>query len=198
MDGNRALASWLIAQRKPIEAAMVAQLGPAAPAASSPEAEALRRFRTFASSALLRGEAASPALDGLRVPERRTIALIEAWVGAAASVAREEGPALCRSLEPLVDQFRLALRSTRTSRRSSAIYMSASMGTRAGCWAASSAEDFSEISISYPSRLRMGREWETKTSGRAKATILRRGDSCNDIAAISAPRSPQFRHLRLT
>jgi PAS domain-containing protein len=118
MDGNRTLASWLIAQRKPIEAAMVAQLGPAAPAASSPEAEALRRFRTFASSALLRGEAASPALDGLRVPERRTIALIEAWVEAAAIVAREEGEALSQSLEPLVVQFRLALRSTRTSRRS--------------------------------------------------------------------------------
>jgi PAS domain-containing protein len=118
MDGNRALASWLIAQRKPIEATMVAQLGPAAPAASSPEAEALRRFRTFASSALLRGEAASPALDGLRVPERRTIALIETWVASAARVAGEEGDELSRSLEPLVDQFRLALRSTRTSRRS--------------------------------------------------------------------------------
>lgn len=118
MDGNRTLASWLIAQRKPIEATLVGRLGPAAPAASSPEAEALRRFRTFASSALMRGEAASPALDGLRVPERRTIALIEAWVEAAAVVALAEGEMLTRSLEPLVGQFRLALRSTRTSRRS--------------------------------------------------------------------------------
>ena len=42
---NRQLASWLVARRREIEGSMMASLGPAAPAASSPESEALRRFR---------------------------------------------------------------------------------------------------------------------------------------------------------
>ena len=46
---------------------MSAQLGPAAPSPASPESETLRRCRPFASSALLRGEAARPNLAGLRV-----------------------------------------------------------------------------------------------------------------------------------
>ena len=68
---DRELASWLVANRHPIECAMAARLGPAAPGPGTAESEALRRFRSFASTALLRGRQTAPALEGLRVNERR-------------------------------------------------------------------------------------------------------------------------------
>ena len=71
MMGNREIASWLVASRPQIEAAMNGKLGPAAPSAASPETEALRRFRTFSATALMRGEVPPPNLDGLRVNQRR-------------------------------------------------------------------------------------------------------------------------------
>ncbi len=115
--GNRELAAWLVARRVRIERVMARRLGPAAPAPEDPETEALRRFRSFAAASLLRGDAVTPALDGVRTRERRVIALLEAWIEAADSLAGDEGPSVRAALEPLVEPFRVALRSTRTSRR---------------------------------------------------------------------------------
>ncbi|MGH0038223.1 MAG: PAS domain-containing protein [Myxococcota bacterium] len=116
--GQRALASWLVAERPRIEKVMSGRLGPAAPGAGDSESEALRRFRSFTASALLRGQAPAPALDGVRANERRVMALLHAWTEAAEHVAAERGGEVRRALAPLVDQFRLALRKTQSSRRS--------------------------------------------------------------------------------
>ena len=96
---------------------MTSRLGPAAPKPASAESEALRRFRSFSSSALLRGKVGAPALDGLRPNERRVMALLEAWVEAASGVADVDGSELRDALSPLVDHFRLALRTTHSGRR---------------------------------------------------------------------------------
>jgi len=117
MEPNRALASWLVARRREIEAAMTMSLGPASPSAAAPETEALRRFRSFAASALVRGQAQAPALDGLKPNERRVMALLRAWTDAAAQVSGPQGEEVRAALEPLVDHFRLSLRSTSTGRR---------------------------------------------------------------------------------
>ncbi|MDP6981320.1 MAG: PAS domain-containing protein [Myxococcota bacterium] len=117
MKSNRDLAAWLISQRNTIEAAMNERLGPAAPGVSSPEAEALRRFRTYVSTALMRDAVDPPALDGLRVNQRRTEALLLAWIETASDATPE--PATVREqLAPLAQQFRSHLRSTSTSRKS--------------------------------------------------------------------------------
>ena len=115
-DG-RELAAWLVGNRPAIEAAMAANLGPARPSAGTPESEALRRFRSFAAAALMRGKPPAPALDGLRSNERRVLALIDAWIRAAADLSGN-GPELEKALAPLVDHFRLALRSTGAGRQS--------------------------------------------------------------------------------
>ena len=117
VETNRDLASWLISHRNEIEAAMNLRLGPAAPSVASPEAEALRRFRTYASSALVRDTAIPPALDGLRVNQRRTEALILAWLEAAAESAGTDNTLLRDSLTPLVSQFRIHLRGTSSRRK---------------------------------------------------------------------------------
>ena len=88
VEPNRDLASWLVGNRPEIEKLMTSRLGPAAPKAAAPETEALRRFRSFSASALLRGKIGSPALDGLRPNERRVMALLSAWTDAA----RTESP----------------------------------------------------------------------------------------------------------
>ena len=111
-DVNRDLATWLVSQRLEIERVMQERLGAAAPAASGPEAETLRRFRTFASTALMRGEAPRPVLDGLRPNERRVMALLTAWSEAAVSLAGPDASAVRESLAPLLDAFRLAIRTT--------------------------------------------------------------------------------------
>lgn len=77
----------------------------------------LRRFRSYAAAALRFGEAAQPALDGLRANERRTAALLDAWAAAAAEVAGESGDALQKALNPLLQQFRTSLKTTATGRR---------------------------------------------------------------------------------
>lgn len=118
-DVNRDLATWLVAQRLEIERVMQERLGAAAPAASGPEAETLRRFRTFASTALMRGEAPRPVLDGLRPNERRVMALLTAWAEAAVSLAGPDHAAVSKSLAPLLDAFRLAIRTTGTKRKAS-------------------------------------------------------------------------------
>lgn len=117
MTSNRDIASWLVVARPNIEAAMNAQLGPAAPSPASPESEALRRFRTFASTALIRDEAAPPNLDGLRVNQRRALALLEAWLETSTLVAAERGEAVQAALRPLVDAFALELRTNHNGRK---------------------------------------------------------------------------------
>lgn len=98
---------------------MTSRLGPAAPGPGSAETEVLRRFRSFAASALRRGDAtAAPALDGLRANERRTAALLDAWACSAAEVAGDSAEALSRELEPLLTRFRTSLKQTGTGRRS--------------------------------------------------------------------------------
>jgi PAS domain-containing protein len=119
VGGNRELASWLISRRQEIEQVMCLSLGPAAPAPADPETEALRRFRSFAASALLRGELSTPALDGLRTNERRVLALLQAWSEAAERVAGARGREVRSALDPLVNHFRVSLRTTGASRRAS-------------------------------------------------------------------------------
>jgi PAS domain S-box-containing protein len=116
---NRDLANWLMAQRLDIERVMSDRLGAAAPAASGPEAETLRRFRTFVSSALIRGEAPRPVLDGLRPNERRVMALLTCWAEAATELAGPDVEAVASALAPLLDAFRLSIRTTGTKRVSS-------------------------------------------------------------------------------
>lgn len=117
MEPDRNLASWLVAHRLEIESALKRRLGPAAPAAGSAESEALRRFRSFLASALVRGESATPALDGLRLNERRVMALIETWAQTAAGAAGALHPDLAAKVRPLVEAFRLSIRTTSDGRR---------------------------------------------------------------------------------
>ncbi len=98
MEPNRNLAAWLLGHRREIESAMSSRLGPAAPSAAGAEAETLRRFRTFASTALMRGQAPNPALDGLRPNERRVMALLAAWVQAAQELAGPENQRVSQAL----------------------------------------------------------------------------------------------------
>jgi len=112
------LAAWILAQRAAIDRALAERLG-ARPRAAAPEAEALRRFRTFAAASLLRGEPVEPALEGLRVEEVAAGELIGAWAQAAASVAGARSEELRQALAPLVAHFVTALRSTAPARRAS-------------------------------------------------------------------------------
>jgi PAS domain S-box-containing protein len=116
---NRELSSWLMSQRLEIEKVMQARLGAAAPAASGPEAETLRRFRTFATTALMRGEAPRPVLDGLRPNERRVMALLTCWYESATELAGPDREMVSIALAPLLDAFRLAIRTTGTKRKTS-------------------------------------------------------------------------------
>jgi PAS domain-containing protein len=116
---NRRLASWLVARRRPIERLMATSLGDALPAAGSPEAEALRRFRTFAAAALRRGDGALPALDGIRVNERRATMLLTSWIDSAAAAAGPDATKVREALVPLLIRFRLSLRTTQPARHAS-------------------------------------------------------------------------------
>ncbi len=118
MQSNREIATWLLANRPAIEAALGARLGAAAPRAAGPEAETLRRFRTFAATALMRDQAPPPALDGLSPNERRVMALLAAWSESACALAEDDGERLRSALTPLLEQFRLALRTSTPGRRS--------------------------------------------------------------------------------
>jgi PAS domain S-box-containing protein len=109
------LATWLLIKRAEIERALAARLG-GAPEAASPETEALRRFRSFAASSLLRGTVQQPSLDGLRADDRRVNALLGAWSEAAAQVAGSEAESVRRALRPLVARFHGALRATTPAR----------------------------------------------------------------------------------
>jgi len=98
---------------------MVARLGPAIPSASSPESEALRRFRSFSAAALRNGQLRDPSLEGLRANELRVRALLKAWTEAAAEVAGDGGPRVRDALSPLTDHFRMSMRSTSDRRTKS-------------------------------------------------------------------------------
>lgn len=113
------LAAWLVRQRIAIEQRVLARLGATAPGAATAETEALRRFRSFAASALLRGRAVEPALDGLRADEEQVSTLLGAWSDAAADVAGRRAEEVREALAPLLTRFRSALRSTTPARQKS-------------------------------------------------------------------------------
>lgn len=119
MQNKRDLATWLVTYRPQIEDRMNEALGSAAPSLGAPETEALRRFRTYTGAALLRDEAGSPALDGLRPNERRVTALLNAWQEAACEVAGSSAGLVREALAPLIQQFRMALRSGTGGRQAS-------------------------------------------------------------------------------
>jgi PAS domain-containing protein len=103
-------ASFLVSRRAAIDRALAARLGDAAPSASSPESEALRRFRSFAAAALRRGgDAAAPALDGLRVEAGHAARVLEGWCAAAVELAGTGGSELRELLDPLAARFESAL-----------------------------------------------------------------------------------------
>jgi PAS domain S-box-containing protein len=108
-----------MAGRLEIERAMQKRLGAAAPAASGPEAETLRRFRTFVATALMRGEAPRPVLDGLRPNERRVMALLTCWSESACELAGPDAAVVAGHLAPLLDAFRLSIRTTGSKRKTS-------------------------------------------------------------------------------
>lgn len=95
---------------------LATRLGPAAPRPGAEETEVLRRFRSYASSALRRGEAAQPALDGLRANERRVAALLAAWVEAAGEAAGPSHELVGDALLPLLTHFQSGLRTTGNGR----------------------------------------------------------------------------------
>ena len=119
MTRNPQLAAWLVAHRARIDAQLATRLGPAAPRAGAEETEVLRRFRSYASLALHRGAIAQPALDGLRVNERRVTALLGAWSDAASEVAGPAGNGLRGALAPLLVRFQASLRTTSAGRSKS-------------------------------------------------------------------------------
>ncbi|MGI9592512.1 MAG: PAS domain-containing protein [Myxococcota bacterium] len=112
-----ALARFLIRNRSQIEARMTAQLGSAAPRASSAEAELLRRFRSYASATLSGSEAPEPALEGVRVHDRRAAALLDHWITAASAAGGEHAPAIEEALRPLSQTLVGRLRQGASPRR---------------------------------------------------------------------------------
>jgi PAS domain-containing protein len=113
------LAAWLVRQRQTIEQRVLLRMGSTAPNPAAPESEVLRRFRSFAASALLRGRAVEPSLDGLRADEGRVSDLLGAWSEAAADVAGRRAEDVRDALAPLLTRFRAALRSTTPARQKS-------------------------------------------------------------------------------
>lgn len=115
---NPDLATWLVRRRREIDQALARAGEVPIPSAGSTELEALRRFRSFAASCLLRGERPAPSLDGLKLDDERLAELLRAWCHAA---ALESGPArqdaTRDSLLPLATHFCAALRATTRSRR---------------------------------------------------------------------------------
>jgi PAS domain S-box-containing protein len=110
-------AGWLVAYRGEIERGLTERLGPERPDAGSAETEALRRFRSFAISALRRGAAAGPALDGLRIDPHSGTWLVERWCDAACDAAPGGSAELRALLRPLVERFRHAVLAQTAARR---------------------------------------------------------------------------------
>jgi PAS domain S-box-containing protein len=105
------LATFLIQHRSRIDALMNAQLG-GAPDPASAEAELLRRFRSCAAAALASGRPAEPALEGLRVHDRRAAALLDGWIHAASAAGAPHGEAIESALRPLQQAFVARLRQS--------------------------------------------------------------------------------------
>lgn len=105
-------ASWIVVRRAEIDRALATRRRGDLPGPGTPETEALRRFRSFAASALRRGDAGAPALDGLRVDATAVAQLVEDWCRAAGDVAGERNDELLRQLSPLLARFRSALLGT--------------------------------------------------------------------------------------
>jgi len=125
------LAAWLVTRRREVERSLAAHLGDFAPSPAAPEAEALRRFRSFVSAALQRGAAPTPSLDGLRVGEARVAALLAAWTECAAGAAGPRADEVRAALEPLAARFAAALRDTAPARRRSGAPRTRSRAVRA-------------------------------------------------------------------
>lgn len=121
MGDERALASWLLAERRAIEAALARALGARRPAAASAEAEALRRLRSYAVAALVHGAQASPALDGVAAEPARVEPLLRAWLDACAEVAGSRAAAVRAALEPALARFAHALRGSEGARRAGGV-----------------------------------------------------------------------------
>ena len=107
-------ASFLVTRRAAIDRAMLERTGGSGPGIA--DAEALRRFRSFATATLRRGEGADPALDGLRVEPERALHWVQRWCEAAVANAGE-GAALETLLTPLRQRFEAGLRGHQLSRR---------------------------------------------------------------------------------
>ena len=105
-------ASWIVVRRAEIDRALATRRRGDLPGPGTAETEALRRFRSFAASALRRGEAGAPALDGLRVDASAVARLVEDWCRAAGDVAGERNDEVLRQLDPLLARFRTALLGT--------------------------------------------------------------------------------------
>jgi PAS domain-containing protein len=118
VSGGRALASWLLARRGAIEAALRAEGGALAQAGPG-EAEALRRFRSYLMLSLAQDAPAAPSLEGVRTGERRMRRLLDAWLAAAAHEAGPEAAPLRAALQPFAERFLLSLRETAQARRAS-------------------------------------------------------------------------------
>jgi PAS domain-containing protein len=112
------LSAWLVSRRREIDHRLAERRGSGSQAASE-EAEALRRFRSYAISSLLRGGSTLPALDGLRAPARRVASLVDAWIESAVELAGADGEAVRRVLEPLGTSFTGALKASSSSRKAS-------------------------------------------------------------------------------
>ncbi len=109
---------WLVAQRRAIDRILAERLAADLPGPSTPESEALRRFRSHAAAALRRGGAPPPpSLDGVRGDAQRAGRLIEVWCDAAAQLAGPQGGELRGWLEPLLPPFRAALLQTGAASR---------------------------------------------------------------------------------
>lgn len=119
MIRDPALATWLVVHRGEIERRLAVRLGGSPPGSASAEAEALRRFRSFAASALRMGALAAPALDGLRVEAASVGRLLDSWIESAVDLGGERGEALATTLTPLARSFTAALRGTSAARRAS-------------------------------------------------------------------------------
>jgi PAS domain-containing protein len=105
-------ATFLVVRRTAIDQHLARRRGAELPGPAAPETEALRRFRSFAASSLRRGDAGSPALDGLRVDAVAVARLVEDWCRAASDLAGERRDDLRERLDPLVARFRSALVGT--------------------------------------------------------------------------------------
>ena len=113
------LARFLLRRRSEIDARLFEKLGPAAPRAESPEAELLRRFRSCAASSLAGGRPPEPALEGLKLNDRRAGALLDGWIEAAEALAGPDGEAVASALRPVAQAFVTRLRQTSATRRAS-------------------------------------------------------------------------------